>query len=82
MYTKEDSTSPTVKIKSVIITAVIDTKENRYIAIADIPQAFLKAMLPDDTYMKWKNVCVLLHDGCQLGVKSFGSENIVVIAGV
>ena len=56
IYTKEDSTSPTVKTESVIITAVIDAKEDRFIAIADITQAFLKAMLPDDTYVKLEGV--------------------------
>lgn len=49
IYSKEDAASPTVKTKSVLLTAVIEAMEQRFVAVADIPQAFLKAFLSDKT---------------------------------
>ena len=40
---KEDATSPTVALESVMITSVIDAYERRDVAVADIPGAFLTA---------------------------------------
>ena len=56
LYSKEDAASPTVKTKSVLLTAVIEAIERRHVAVADIPQAFLKAFLPDETIMRLEGV--------------------------
>ena len=41
-YTKEESSSPTAHQESVMITAAIDAKEGRDVAIVDIPNAFIQ----------------------------------------
>ena len=56
IYSKEDAASPTVKTESVMLTAAIDAIQHRYVAVADIPQAFLKAFLPDETIMRLEGV--------------------------
>ena len=43
---KQDSASPTVSMESLMITATIDTKENRDIMTADVPNAFIQTKLP------------------------------------
>ena len=39
---KEDSSSPTVNTKSALLTSIADSEENRYVAIIDILNAFIK----------------------------------------
>ena len=41
-YTKEESSSPTAHQESVVITSAIDAKENRCVAIVDLPNAFIQ----------------------------------------
>ena len=41
LFTKEESTSPTVAIENVFLTATIDAFEGRDVATCDIPGAFL-----------------------------------------
>ena len=50
--TKEEASSPTVAIESVMISCTIDAKENRDVAIVDIPGAFMQADMEDEVYMK------------------------------
>jgi hypothetical protein len=38
---KEDASSPTVATELVLLTSVVDVKENRNVAIIDIPNAFI-----------------------------------------
>jgi hypothetical protein len=38
---KEDSSSPTVAIESVLLTCIIDAEEGRDVAVIDIPNAFV-----------------------------------------
>ena len=38
---KTDATSPTAALESVLLTATIDAKEGRDVAIVDIPNAFV-----------------------------------------
>ena len=40
-YEKEDTTSPTVALESVLITSVVDAHEKRDVAVVDILGAFL-----------------------------------------
>jgi hypothetical protein len=50
--TKEESSSPTVAIESLFLTAVIDAKEGRYVATCDIPGAFMHADMDEIVHMK------------------------------
>ena len=53
VYTsKEDARSPTVAIESLMLSCVIDAKENRDVGIIDIPGAFMHADMEDTIYMK------------------------------
>ena len=50
--TKEEASSPTVAIESVMLSCVIDTKEGRDVAMVDIPGAFMQADIDDLIHMK------------------------------
>ena len=56
IYKKEDASSPTVKTESVILSAVQDAMENRDVAVADIPGAFLNAYLDDLVHMRLEGI--------------------------
>jgi len=43
---KEDTTSPTAAIESVLLTGVIDAHEGRDVLTADVPNAFIQTPLP------------------------------------
>ena len=45
---KEEASSPTVSTESVLLTAIIDAKENRDVAIVDIPNAFIQTVVERD----------------------------------
>ena len=45
---EEDASSPTVATKSVLLTSVLEAKENRDVAIMDIPNAFIQTVIEDD----------------------------------
>ena len=47
--TKEDATSPTVALKSVLLMATIDAAEGRDVATIDILNAFIQTRLDDDS---------------------------------
>ncbi len=53
-WAKQDTTSPTVAMESVFITAVIDAHEGRDVACFDIPGAFLHADVDEDITMVLK----------------------------
>eukprot|EP00978_Attheya_sp_CCMP212_P048586 scaffold546300_cov122-Attheya_sp.AAC.1 len=50
--TKEESSSPTVAIESVMLTSVIDAKEERDVATVDIPGAFMQVDQEDLVHMR------------------------------
>jgi hypothetical protein len=53
IYTaKEDASSPTVAIEALMLSCVIDAKENRDVATVDIPGAFMQADMDETVYMK------------------------------
>ena len=53
LYTKkEDASSPTASIEAVMITCAIDAKENRDVAIVDIPGAFMQADMDEIVHMR------------------------------
>ena len=45
---KEEATSPTAKLESVLLTAQIDAAERRDVAIIDVPNAFIQTRLEND----------------------------------
>jgi hypothetical protein len=49
---KEESSSPTVAIESLFLTAIIDAKERRDVATCDIPGAFLHADIDEVLHMR------------------------------
>eukprot|EP00957_Ditylum_brightwellii_P192396 14647167-Ditylum_brightwellii.AAC.1 len=51
---KEDAASPTVSTEAVILTSVIDSKENQDVATTDIPGAYLSADMDDYVVMVLK----------------------------
>ena len=53
-WTKQESTSPTVLMESVFLTAVIDAHERRDVGCYDIPGAFLHADNDEDITMVLK----------------------------
>ena len=50
-YEKEVTASPTVATESVLMTAVIEAKENHDVAVVDIPGTFLQADIYEDVWM-------------------------------
>ena len=46
---KEDATSPTVALESVLLMAMIDAAEGRDVTTIDIPNAFIQTRLDDDS---------------------------------
>jgi hypothetical protein len=48
-FNKEDVSSPTASLESVLLTAVIDAKEKRDVAVTDIPNAFIQTCLAEDS---------------------------------
>ena len=49
---KEDASSPTVSIESVMLSSIIDASEHRDIATVDIPGAFMQADMDELVHMK------------------------------
>lgn len=49
-------TSPTVKMESVLLTAVQKVNEGRDVAVVDIPGAFLNAFLEEIVHMRLEGV--------------------------
>ncbi len=45
--TKEESSSPTVSTKAVLLTSIVDGLEGRNVAIVDIPNAFIQTQVHD-----------------------------------
>jgi hypothetical protein len=45
---KENASSPTVAMESVLLTSLVDAQENCDVAIVDIPNAFIQMAMEDD----------------------------------
>jgi Reverse transcriptase (RNA-dependent DNA polymerase) len=43
---REDSTSPTASLESILLTAVVDAKEGRDVMSGDVPNAFIQTKMP------------------------------------
>ena len=44
---KEETSSPTVTVEGIFLTAIIDAKEGRDVMSADIPNAFIQTPMPE-----------------------------------
>ena len=51
---KEDAAAPTVAIESVMISAVVDAKEEQDVATIDIPGAFMQADMDELVHVKFE----------------------------
>ena len=59
---KEDASSPTVFTESMILTSMINTIEEREIAIVDIPNAFIQTVVTDKEKRVIICICGILVD--------------------
>ncbi len=46
--TKEDASSPTVSLEAVLLRCIVDANKNSYVAIVDIPNAFIQTIVEDE----------------------------------
>jgi hypothetical protein len=74
---REDSTSPTVSLESLIITAVIDAYEGHDVMTADVPNAFIQTVMPQptdgsDDWVCMKITGVLVDLLCKLDPTKYG----------
>ena len=51
LYAKEDASSPTVSIETVLLTSVIDVLENRDVTVTDISGAYLTTDIDEEVHM-------------------------------
>jgi hypothetical protein len=48
---KEDASSPTVTTESVLLSCIINAKEERGVAVVDIPNVFVQTCVENEEYM-------------------------------
>jgi hypothetical protein len=71
---REDSASPTVSLESILLTAVIDEKEERDIMTVDVPNAFIQTALPQgEERVTMKITGVLVDLLVQMAPEVYGS---------
>jgi Reverse transcriptase (RNA-dependent DNA polymerase) len=59
VYTaKEEASSPTVSIESIMLSCVIDAKEGHHVATADIPGAFMQADMDEVVHMRLEGTMI------------------------
>ena len=61
--TREDSSSPTASTEGVFLTAVVDAKEKRDTMSADVPNAFIQALLPKPDVAKGEERVIMKITG-------------------
>jgi hypothetical protein len=59
---KEDASSPTVATGSVLMSCIIDAKEEWDVAVVDIPNAFFQARVENEKYMVFIKIRGILVD--------------------
>jgi hypothetical protein len=59
---KEDASSPTVDAESVLLSCIIDTEEERDVAVVDIPNAFVQTRVKNETDMAFIKIRGILVD--------------------
>lgn len=58
--TKEETSSPTVSIESLMLSCVIDAKEGRNVFTCDIPGAFMQVDMDEQVFLKLEGDIALL----------------------
>ena len=48
---KEEATSPTVSLEAVFLTVLVEATENKDVAVADIPGAYLHVDMDDEVFV-------------------------------
>ena len=56
--TKEESTSPTISTEAVFLTAMVDTWENRKVAVLDVPGAFMQVDMDELVHVQFSGEMV------------------------
>jgi hypothetical protein len=59
---KEDASSPTVATESVLLSCIIDTKEERDVTVVDIPNAFVQTCVENENDMAFIKIRGILVD--------------------
>ena len=59
---KEDSSSPTVATKAVLLHCIIYAEEERYVAVIDIPNAFIQTQADNENEMEFINIRDVIVD--------------------
>ena len=72
---KEESSSPTVAIESLMISCTIDAHERRFVITTDIPGAFMHPFMDEIVYMKIEGALVDLLIQMNQQYKEFVYEN-------
>jgi hypothetical protein len=54
---KEDASSPTISAEAVMLTCIVDVNENRDVAIVDIPNAFVQAVVENKKDRAFTHIC-------------------------
>ena len=56
--TKEDSTSPTISMEAVFLTAVVDAWEGRKVTVLDVPGAFMQVDMDETVHVRFEGEMV------------------------
>jgi hypothetical protein len=59
---KEDASSPTVLVESVLLTCIVDAEEGRDVAVIDIPNAFIQTRVEEEKDMAFIKIRGILVD--------------------
>ena len=59
---KEYASSPTISTEYVLLTSIVDAKENRDVSVIDIPNAFIQTRVEEKKYMAIINIRGVLVD--------------------
>jgi hypothetical protein len=59
---KEDASSPTVATESVLLSCIIDAEEERYVAVVDIPNAFVQTRVENEKDVAFIKIRGILVD--------------------
>jgi hypothetical protein len=84
---EEEAPSPTVMLESLLLTAVIDAKENRDVSVVDVPHVFVQTAIekinnehpPDLTKIKGRLVDMLLRIDPHMYSRYVTTENGVAV---
>ena len=74
MFTKEETTSPTVSTDALLLSILIDAKERRDVAVADVEGAYLHADMDIFTVMKLEGLDVEIMCDVDSKYKKFVTE--------